>query len=298
MAMATSNERRRAGAFRALAGAPAIFVALVGAVVLFALLGALYGPVRLSLTQLGQALIEAAAGEAASDPAASAILLHVRLPRVALGTAVGAGLALSGCALQGLFRNPLADPGLIGVMAGATVGAVAAIVLGALLLDGLPPALRPYLVPVAAFAGAALVTWLVFQVAGSARDAAGQGASIATLLLAGVALQSIALAVVGALVYVSDDQQLRDLTFWTMGGLGAADWVSVVVAVVLVAAAGAVLIGRWRALDLLQLGERAAFCAGVDVAREKRIIGVFAALAVAAAVAVAGPIGFIGLVAP
>lgn len=269
----------------------------LGALVL-AVAGVIYGPVRLSLGQLATALAEWSVASPPSDPAASAILMHVRLPRMMLGVAVGAGLALAGCALQGLFRNPLADPGLIGVIGGATVGAVTAIVLGGAIFADAASALRPYAVPVFAFAGAIGVTALVFQVAEMARGEAGRGASIATLLLAGVAMQAIAAAYVGAMIYVSDDQQLRDLTFWTLGGLGGADWPSVLVAAFLVLVAGAAILTRARALDLFQLGERAAFYAGVDVSLEKRLLAVFAALGVAAGVAVAGPIGFIGLVAP
>lgn len=260
--------------------------------------GILYGPVSLSLSQLGAALLEGVTGATPSDPAASAILLHVRLPRVLLGLVIGAGLALAGCALQGLFRNPLADPGLIGVVGGATVGAVTAIVLGGVFFGAGMTEFRPYALPVLAFVGALAVTALVFQVAEMSRGGAGQGASVAILLLAGVAVQAIAGAYVGAMVYLSDDQQLRDLTFWSMGGLGGADWLSITVAMALIVMASAALMSRSRALDLFQLGERAAFCSGVDVAMEKRLLGVFAALGVAAGVAVAGPIGFIGLVAP
>ena len=287
-----------ASALRLLRDRRVLLAVMAVATAALAIAGALYGPVRLSLGQLWTALGEAAAGREASDPAASAILMHVRLPRVLLGLAIGAGLALAGCALQGLFRNPLADPGLIGVVGGATVGAVSAIVLGGVLLGAEATGFRPYALPAMAFAGAVLATALVFQVAERARGADGQGASVAILLLAGVAVQTIAGAYVGAMVYLSDDQQLRDLTFWTMGGLGGADWPSVAVAALLIACSAAAILGRARALDLFQLGERAAFCSGVDVAREKRMLGVFAALGVAAGVAVAGPIGFIGLVAP
>ncbi|MEM9725159.1 MAG: iron ABC transporter permease [Pseudomonadota bacterium] len=277
----------------------ASMILLIGLIAFaFAVIGALYGAAPLSLSQLWTASVEAITGADPSDRAASAIFLHVRLPRMLLGAFVGAGLALAGCAMQGLFRNPLADPGLIGVTAGATVGAVTAIVLGGVLFAEAPDAFKPYAVPVMAFLGAALVTVLVFQVAGVARDHTGQGASVATLLLAGVAIQAIAAAGVAALAYISDDQQLRDLTFWSLGGLGGADWPSIIVAVTLIGIAAAAIIRRARALDLLQLGERAAFCSGVDVAREKLILGGFGALAVAAGVAVAGPIGFIGLVAP
>ncbi len=253
----------------------------------FALAGLAFGPVNLTLSQI----LAAIAGEA--DPAPQAIFSQIRAPRVVLGAAVGAGLALSGTALQGILRNPLADPGLIGVTGGAALGAVLVIVLGGLVLEELPVGLRPYLLPTAAFIGAAGVTAFVFGVARRAGTT-----SVTTLILAGVAINAIAGAGIGALVYISDDQQLRDLTFWSMGGLGQANWTAGLIAVLCIAAAAAGLARMARALDLFQLGERAAYHSGIDVERTKMKAAGLSALAVGAATAVAGPIGFIGLVAP
>ena len=241
----------------------------------FALAGLAFGPVRLDLAQILAALV----GEA--DPATQAILTQIRAPRVLLGVAVGAGLALSGVALQGILRNPLADPGLIGVTGGAA------------LLSNLPEGLRPYLLPFAAFCGALAVTAFIF---GFARQAGMT--SVTTLILAGVAVNAISGAAIGALVYISDDQQLRDLTFWSMGGLGQANWTSGFIATLCILFAGAGLLQMARALDLFQLGERAAYHSGVDVERAKLKAAGWSALAVGAGTAVAGPIGFIGLVAP
>ena len=253
----------------------------------FGLAGLAFGPVNLTLSQI----LDALAGEA--DPAAQAIFAQIRAPRVVLGAAVGAGLALSGTALQGILRNPLADPGLIGVTGGAALGAVLVIVLGGLVLEELPLGLRPYLLPVAAFLGAAGVTAFVFGVARRSGTT-----SVTTLILAGVAINAIAGAGIGALVYISDDQQLRDLTFWSMGGLGQANWTASLTAIICIAIAGIGLAGMTRALDLFQLGERAAYHSGIDVERTKLKAAGWSALAVGAATAVAGPIGFIGLVAP
>lgn len=274
-------------------GSAGFFIAAALAVGTLAVAGALFGPASLSLGQLGQAVWEALTGAPPSDQAASAILMQIRLPRVLLGVAVGAGFALSGCALQGLFRNPLADPGLIGVSAGAAVGAVAVIVLGGAVSGGLPLWLRPYLLPLGAFAAASCVTMMVFRMARF-----GGRLSVAALLLTGVAVNAIAFAVIGALTYISDDTQLRELTFWTMGGLGAANWTSAAVASAAALASGLALLGFARALDLFQLGERAAFHMGLDAERVKTRIGLLAAAAVGAGTAVAGPIGFVGLIAP
>ncbi|KKZ12785.1 MAG: hypothetical protein TE42_02935 [Candidatus Synechococcus spongiarum SP3] len=239
-------------------------------------------PDRLLATLLGQ-----------GDTTETAVLWVIRLPRLLLGLAAGIALALSGAALQGILRNPLADPGLIGITAGASLGSVTVIVLGEAIADSLPMTLRPWLLPIAAFLGAALVIALVFSLA----QRGGQ-TSVATLILAGVAINATASAIIGGLVYISDDDQLRDLTFWTMGALAGAGWPLVLMAVVLTALSAPLLVGQAQALDMLQLGERAAFHTGLDVERCKRRVALGTAIAVGAVTSAAGPIGFIGLVAP
>lgn len=277
-----------AAAWPVVAGRAALALPLLAALAMaLALAGLALGPVALSPGEVLAAL----GGEA--DPRAQAIVTQIRAPRVLLGAAVGAGLGLSGLALQGVLRNPLADPGLIGVSAGAALGAVGVIVLGASVVEALPSAARQWLLPVAAFAGAAIVTALVFGVARRAGSI-----DVGALILTGVAVNAIAGAGVGVLVYLSDDTQLRDLTFWSMGGLGAATWTQGALAAVCIVAAGAGLARLARALDLFQLGERGAFHAGLDVERAKRSVGLWSALAVGAGTAAAGPIGFVGLVAP
>jgi iron complex transport system permease protein len=221
------------------------------------------------------------------------VLLDIRLPRLAMGLAVGAALAVSGAVMQGLFRNPLADPGIVGVSAGAGLGAILAIVLGGLL----PPALAflpgPYLVPVAAFLGGWVTTLLLYRVATRRGHT-----SVATMLLAGIALGALTGAVSGVLVYMADDTQLRDLTFWGLGSLAGASWTKLAVAlpVIAVSLAGAVLLGR--ALNALALGEATAAHIGIPVQRMKRLAILCVAAATGAAVAVSGGIGFIGIVVP
>lgn len=268
-------------------GRPGVFIILAAVLVAVAVAELAYGPVRLSVSEIANAIL------GTGDISTTAIVGQIRAPRLFLGLAVGLGLSLSGCALQGVLRNPLADPGLIGVTGGASVGAVATIVLGDALISDMPPELRPYILPIAAFMGAGLVTGFVFSV--SRRSGA---TSVATLILAGVAVNSIAAAAIGAMVFISDDRQLRDLTFWTMGSLGGANWRLVAVTLVIVLLASAALMRMGRALDLFQLGERAAFHAGLDIERTKRKVAILTAIAVGGATAAAGPIGFIGLVAP
>lgn len=221
------------------------------------------------------------------------VLLDIRLPRLAMGAMVGAALAVSGALMQGLFRNPLADPGLVGVGAGAGLGAVAAIVLGGLLPAGLAAAAGPHLVPVAAVLGGWGATLLLHRVA------ARQGrTSVATMLLAGIALGALAGAATGILIYLADDRQLRDLTFWGMGSLGGASWPKLAVAAPLILPVLALSPLLARGLNGFALGEAAALHTGIDVERIKRLTILSVAASTGAAVAVAGGIGFIGIVVP
>lgn len=217
------------------------------------------------------------------------VFIEIRAPRVALAGLVGAALAVSGAALQGLFRNPLADPGLIGVSSGAALGAVAMIVLG----SGLASPLTAYALPLAAMLGAVLVTLFLWAFA----SRYGRF-SIVTILLVGIAVNALAAVGVGAFQYLSDEGQLRTLTFWMLGSFGRANWPTVLPAALAMAAAAAPLFFVTRALDLLQLGESEAFHLGVAVQRLKRRVILCAAAAVGAGVALSGIIGFVGLVVP
>ncbi|WP_370048829.1 MULTISPECIES: FecCD family ABC transporter permease [Salipiger] len=224
---------------------------------------------------------------------ARVVLLDIRLPRLVMGLAVGAALAVSGAVMQGLFRNPLADPGIVGVSAGAGLGAILAIVLGGLLPPALLGLAGAHLVPLAAFFGGWISTLLLYRVA----TRRGQ-TSVATMLLAGIALAALSGAVSGVLVYMADDTQLRDLTFWGLGSLAGASWTKLAAAlpILLIAVTGAMLLGR--SLNALALGEATAAHIGIPVQRMKRLAILCVAAATGAAVAVSGGIGFIGIVVP
>ena len=221
------------------------------------------------------------------------VVLAIRLPRALLGLAVGGGLAIAGAAMQGLFRNPLADPGLIGVSTGAALGAVAVIVLGGALVGGLDPALRPFFLPLAAFAGGLLVTLIVQRIA--TQDGV---IDIATMLLAGIAINALAGALLGIFTFISNDQQLRELTFWMMGSLAAITWTSLLPAIGMILLPALLLPRLARALNAMLLGEAEAHYLGFDVDRTKRMIIILTALITGAGVAVSGVIGFVGLVTP
>jgi len=221
------------------------------------------------------------------------IIMEIRLPRIILGMLIGAGLAVSGAVMQGLFRNPLADPGLVGVASGASLGAVSMIVLGGSVLAPVIAVLGIYALPLAAFFGGLATTLLLYRVA----TRRGR-TSVATMLLAGIALGALAGAATGVLVYMADDRQLRDLTFWGLGSLAGATWSKIVaagpiIAVVLIAAPMLA-----RGLNALALGEAAAGHLGIQVQRIKNVAIVTVAAATGATVAVAGGIGFIGIVVP
>ncbi|MES1945557.1 transport system permease [Salinisphaera sp. PC39] len=227
------------------------------------------------------------------EPVQRTVLLSIRLPRVVLGLLAGASLAVAGAALQGLFRNPLADPGLIGVSSGAGLAAAAAIVFGAPAAALLPAALAGFFLPLAAFAGGLAATLVVYRIA--TRDGRTQ---VATLLLAGVALNAIANAGLGLLIFMSDEQELRDLNFWLLGSLGGNTWRDLLPVAPFVILPTLLLTLLARPLNALLLGETEAGHLGFAVERLKRGIVVLVALAVGASVALTGIIGFIGLVVP
>lgn len=223
---------------------------------------------------------------------AELILGQIRVPRTLLGLAVGAVLALSGVAMQGLFRNPLADPGLVGVSSGAALGAAVAIVAGAS-IGGLPEAIAPYLLSISAFGGGLLVTAIVYRL--GRRD--GQ-TSVGIMLLAGVAMTALAGSIIGLFSYLADDATLRTLTFWNLGTLNGASYARVWPLLLVCVLVILWLPRRARALNALLLGESEARHLGIEVERLKRELVLCIALGVGAAVAAAGLIGFVGLIVP
>jgi iron complex transport system permease protein len=243
---------------------------LLGAVVLTILVLAItVGPTRIPL------------GEMLHSP----IVWQLRAPRAILAFLVGGSLGIAGASLQSLVRNPLADPFLLGLSGGAGVGAVAAI---ALHLPG------PWALPLAAFAGALLALAIVFRlglVGGAELDPR-------ILLLGGVAVGAFCGAVTTAIVSLTEASDLRNAYLWLWGGLSAASWTTVRVLALYVPLPLIVLFAAARSLDLIVLGEEPARHLGADVAAVKRRVYLAASLLTAAAVAVAGVIGFVGLIVP
>jgi iron complex transport system permease protein len=254
---------------------PAAAVSLLIAI----FLGVAFGSVQLSPVQVWSVLV------GTGDPISTAIVVSLRLPRVVLAALVGAGLAASGCVLQGVMRNPLAEPYLLGVSGGAAVGAVAATTLLGTSLS---------VVPLAAFAGAVVSVSCVLLVA----RAAGSGSDPRLLVMAGVVVGAFGNAVVMVLLAGSTPDLARSALWWMMGSVSEADWG--VVRWLAAYIAGGLILLSWFApeIDALALGEETAASLGVDTSRATWRAFLLASMLAAATVAAAGLVGFVGLVVP
>ncbi len=264
---------------------PALLALLVAACLLAVGLGTVWIPpattVRLVAWKLGLA------GQPADVPASTAVILfELRIPRVVLAVVVGSALAAAGAVFQALFRNPMADPAIIGVSSGAALGAIAAILLGGGVLAG------GLAVSGAAFIGALCVAFVVYRLA-----RIGPAVQVATLLLAGIAMAAVISAVI-SLVMSLAGEQIRSIYFWLLGGLGGRGWDAVATAAPLVALGVVLSLLGVRDLNLMALGEERAAQLGVEIERFKRLSLATGALLAAAAVSVAGVIGFVGLMTP
>ncbi|WP_322786713.1 FecCD family ABC transporter permease [Pseudohaliea rubra] len=246
------------------------------------------GAVPLGPSELAAGLTAALAGDF-SDPATT-ILARLRLPRTLLASSMGAILALCGAVSQGLFRNPLADPSLIGVTGGATLGAAAAMVLGAGALPALPVLT---VISFGAFAGGVAAVLLVYRLATDST-----GTSVATMLLAGIAITALAGALVSLVEFYADNALLRRISLWKMGGLETGSRPEVVLALAVTAVLCVALPRHGTALNALLLGESEAAHLGIRVGRLKAVLVTWIALGVGVSVALAGTIAFVGLVVP
>lgn len=254
-------------------------VALLLAVMALFLGSLLLGPAALGP---GRALGALVTGQ---DPAAALVMREIRLPRALLALLIGAGLGASGAALQGYLRNPLAEPGLLGISGAASLGAAIA------LYSGMTAAV-PLALPAAALVGAALATLLVQGLAGS-------GGSSITLILAGIAVSSLSGALTSLVLNLSPNPfAASEIVYWLLGSLADRSMTHVVIAGPFILAGIGMLLALGRDLDALTLGEDAAASMGVTLARTRALAVVGSALAVGAGVAVAGAIGFVGLVVP
>lgn len=292
---ATVQETARPrGAHRRRPGIWPVALTLAALLFMSMLLAATVGAAGIPLSRLPAAL-HLTAGDPANGFAARdrLVLWQIRIPRIAVAAMIGGMLGAAGAIMQGLFRNPLADPALVGVASGGALAAAGTIVFGDSRFAADIAYMQPYLLPLASFAGSLLTTIMLYRIASR-----GGRTSIAIFLLAGLAIAAIANAGIGLLVFVADDRQLRDITFWLLGSLQGATWskAMIVAPVLIFGLAGMVIVSR--GLDVLILGESEAFHSGVDVERLKRICIVLVSAMTGAAVSVCGVIGFVGIVVP
>jgi iron complex transport system permease protein len=278
------------GAVRARGLTPVWACLAVAFLLVSLVVGVLAGPVHLgigSVLESTAARLHVPGASTPLSPTEEAILWQIRVPRVVLAALVGAMLALAGATYQGVFRNPLADPYLLGVAAGAGLGATIAI---AYLPDGLR---GQRLLPIAAFVGGAVAVMLTYAVGRSAR----RERDAATLVLAGVTVTAFFTAW-QTFVQQQNSETLQEVYSWILGNIPSTGWSDVVLVVPYVAVAGVVVLALRRVVDVLNLGDDEAASLGVDVRRVRLALVVAATLGTAAVVAVTGLIGFVGIIVP
>lgn len=221
------------------------------------------------------------------------VICEVRTSRIVMSVIIGSMLAVSGTTLQGMFKNPLATGDLIGLSSGATLLAAIAIVLGHTFQNYLPQWMQFSMVSISAFIGALLAMILVYRISTS-----GGKTNVVMMLLSGVAITAIGFAITGMLIYISKDDQLRDLTFWNLGSLAAATWTKNAILFAVLVISYVVLLPKGKALNAMMLGEKDAQHLGINVEKLKKQIVLLTALMVGSCVAFSGTIGFVGLIVP
>lgn len=226
-------------------------------------------------------------------PSEKYVIWDVRMSRIVMSILIGSILAVSGTCMQGMFKNPLATPDLIGISAGATLMAAITIVLGAYFRHLLPEVLQFSLLSIAAFIGALVTTFAVYRISSSKGKT-----NVVIMLLAGVAISALGFSFTGFLIYISKDEQLRDLTFWNLGSLGGATWTKNIILAITMVISYSILIHRGKALNAMMLGEKDAEHLGIPVEKIKRQIVILVALMIGVCVAFSGTIGFVGLIVP
>ncbi|EMK1681280.1 iron ABC transporter permease, partial [Vibrio parahaemolyticus] len=265
-------------------------ITLSGFLAFIAIASITVGPMNISFTDSLRGLIGAHSELA---PHIQLVINEIRLPRTILCMFIGAILAICGVVMQGLFRNPLAEPGIIGVSAGAALGGAFAIVVFAEFSQNHPQLMNLAALPLFAFLGGALTTVLVYWL-GTNKF----GTSVTIMLLAGVAISALSGAAIGFLNFSADDQMLRDLTLWSMGSLAGANWAGIGLASVTLVVLLFWFHKKAMSLNALLLGESEARHLGVPVQKLKRQLILLSAVGVGVTVSICGAIGFIGLVIP
>ena len=271
------------------------FTIMVSVLLLLLLLGVSYGPVNISISDVLIIFLQKLnfLSNYQVPEINEIVLLNIRLPRVILGALVGLALGTSGAILQGLFRNPLVDPGFIGVSSGAAVGAMFAILFTQFLQLFFWSFLIPFILPIMAIIGSFITTILVYKM-----SKVESKTNIMTMLLSGIAVNAISGSVIGLFVSISSDVQLRSFTFWTLGGLDNADWLVVFLTSIFVFIPIYFVFKMRYELDIFMLGDSEALHLGLDVETLKKKIILMTSIMVGISVSFCGMIGFVGLVTP
>ena len=257
-----------------------------------------YGPVKISILQIIDILlnklgINYSISDNSFTKMQSMVLLNIRLPRILLAILVGVGLGTSGAILQGLFRNPLVDPGFIGVSSGAAVGAMIAIMFSNFFTTFISENLISFMLPILAIIGSFVTTLMVYIL-----SRVHNKTNIMAMLLSGIAINALSGALIGIFVSISSDSQLRSFTFWTLGGLDNADWFIVLLTGIVIVISLFFIFKIRSQLDIFMLGDAEAAHLGVDVEFLKKKIILISSLMVGISVSFCGMIGFIGLITP
>ena len=261
-------------------------------------IASLLGPLKISSIEMINILVSKMGldnffGTGQVSAIKEAVFWNIRLPRIFLGILVGIALGTSGAILQGLFRNPLVDPGFIGVSSGAALAAMLVIMFSASFTHMISPELLMYVMPICAMIGAIVTTILVFKI-----SVIENKTNVMMMLLSGIAINALVGSVIGLLVFSSDDQQLRSFTFWTLGGLDRASWEVVGIASLFILLPLFSIYFLGNSLGIFMLGDSESSYLGLDIESLKRKIILFSALMVGVSVAFCGMIGFVGLVTP
>lgn len=268
------------------------FAVLLGILFITLILAIANGAVHLSLNDMGGAIGHFFSGEGPAN-IHEGVFLQLRLPRVLLCAITGAILAVSGVLMQGLFRNPIVEPGLTGTSAGAAFGASVIFVLAPKMSPALKTVTGPLLVPVFAFMGGLLATFIVYSLARNAKRV-----SIMSLLLIGIAVNSIGLSGTGFMSYIARDPQARSITFWNLGTFAGASWLQVLIVGSIATFSFLLALRFSKQLNALLLGEEEASYLGVNTQRLKTRIMLLNTAMVAIATAFVGVISFMGLIVP
>ena len=261
------------------------------------IIGLLFGPVNITLADMINILKNHIGLLKLEDKTFSEInemvFLNIRLPRVLLTVLVGIALGTAGATLQGLFRNPLVDPGFIGVSSGAAVGAMIAIMFSPLISHYFSKIFIPFIIPILSILGSFITTFLIYSMSKISNKT-----NIMVMLLSGIAINALSGSIIGLLVSISTDVQLRSFTFWTLGGFDNASWNVVTISAFFIITSFLIVYNMRNEMDIFMLGDAEAKHLGLDIEKFKKKNIIISSIMVGISVSFCGMIGFIGLVTP